>query len=87
MNEEGKTCKLPVQASNGFPLSVHRGKGKKLIEQVYPCVFQLFFARVHFTISCIIQYIEISQIEVFSIYKWRGVKSKAIVTGTLAGSM
>ena len=22
--------KLPVQASNGFPLAIHRGKGKKL---------------------------------------------------------
>ena len=40
-------CKLPAQASNGFPLSIHRGKGKKLIEQVYPCMFQHIFARVY----------------------------------------
>ena len=40
--------KLLVQASNGFPSSIHRGKGKKLSEQVYPCMFQLIFARVHY---------------------------------------
>ncbi len=33
---------LPVQTSDGFPLFFHRGKGKKLSEQVYPCMFQLF---------------------------------------------
>ncbi len=35
-----------------FPLSIHRAKGKKLIEQVYPCVFQSFFARVRYGSSC-----------------------------------
>ena len=38
---------LPVQTSDGFPLFFHRGKGKKLSEQVYPCMFQLFFVRVY----------------------------------------
>ena len=28
-----------------FCLSIHRGKGKKLSEQVYPCMFQIFFCQ------------------------------------------
>ena len=38
--------KLPVPASKGIPLSIHRVKGKKLSYEVYPCMFQLFFVRV-----------------------------------------
>ncbi len=43
LNEQGKqnVCK-----HNRFPLSIHRAKVKKIIVQVYPCVFQIFVARV-----------------------------------------
>ncbi len=51
LNKQGRQNMCP----NGFSLSIHGGKGKKLIEhveQVYPCMFQLVLPECTHLIKC-----------------------------------